>query len=103
LLFSKILTYLIKATARALIETGIALETIRQNTYTEHSISLRIIYILLNKNALKTGDQIKAFRNISIKGSKRGPTWPALLKGFKIKLKRKLIYRKYQLRIRMQL
>jgi len=72
LLFSKILTYLIKAIIRALAKTGTALEIIRRNAYTEHSISLRIIYILLNKNALKTKNQTRVFRNISIKGLKRG-------------------------------
>jgi len=84
-----------KVIIRALIKIGIVSKIIRRNTYTEYSISSRIAYILLNKNALRTRDQIKAFRNISIKISKRGPIWPTLLRGFKIKPKRKLIYRKY--------
>jgi len=73
LLFSKILTYLIKAITRALAEIRIAPKIIRRNAYTEYFISLRIAYILLNKNALKTGNQIRVFRNISIRNLKRGP------------------------------
>jgi len=95
LLFSKTLTHLIKAIIGALIKTGTTPKIIRRNTYTEHSIFLRIAYILLNKNALKTGNQTKIFKNISIKGLKRSLIWPILLKGSKIKLKRKLIYKKY--------
>jgi len=72
LLLSKIPTYLIKTIIRVLTKTKTAPKIIRQNTYTEYSISSRIVYILLNKNALKTGDQIKVFKNISIKGLKRG-------------------------------
>jgi len=73
LLFSKIPTYLVKAIIRALIKTGIAPKIIRRNAYIEYSIFLRIVYILLNKNALKIRDQTKAFKNISIRGLKRGP------------------------------
>jgi len=63
---------LVKATIGALAKTGTAPKIIRRNAYTEYSISLRIAYILLNKNALRIGDQIKILKSTSIKGLKKG-------------------------------
>jgi len=65
---------LVKVIAGALTKIGTTLKIIRRNTYTEYSISSRIAYISLNKNALRIGNQTRAFRSISIKGSKRGLT-----------------------------